>query len=76
MRSRLAALLGDDYAERFDDFDLVQLAHVVDVCRSAESMADAARKLFSVSIKAKASSNNSDRLSKYLSKFGLKFKGL
>ncbi len=72
----LAALLGDDYAERFDDFDLVQLAHVVDVCRSAESMADAARKLFSVSIKAKASSNNSDRLSKYLSKFGLKFKGL
>ena len=72
----LAALLGNDYAERYDDFDLVQLRHVVRVCRASESMADTARKLFAVSFKAKKSSNNTDRLSKYLAKFGLKFKGL
>ena len=39
-------------------------------------MADAARKLFAVSIKAKKSANHTDRLSKYLSRFGLKFKNL
>lgn len=72
----IEAILGADAFEQFDDFDLAQLAHVVNVCRESESMADAARKLFAVSIKAKTSSNNTDRLSKYLSKFGLKFKQL
>ena len=72
----LSALLGADYAERYDDFELVQLAHVVRTCRASESMADAARKLFAVSFKSKKSSNNTDRLSKYLAKFGLKFRTL
>ena len=72
----LTDLLGDDYRSRYDDFDLVQLAHVVQVCRGSESMADASRKLFAVSFKAKKSSNNTDRLSKYLAKFGLKFRNL
>ena len=72
----LSTLLGVDYTERYDDFDLVQLAHVIRVCRASESMADAARKLFAVSFKAKKSSNNTDRLSKYLAKFGLKFREL
>ena len=70
----LAALLGSDYAERYDDFELVQLAHVVDVCRTSDSAAAAARRLFAVSFKAKKSSNSSDRLTKYLARFGLKFK--
>ena len=72
----LAALLGRNFRERYDDFDLALLAHVVDVCRASESAADAARKLYAVSMKAKKSSNNTDRLSKYLAKFGLKFKSL
>ena len=72
----LAHALGPDYASRYDDFDLVQLAHVIKVCRASESMADAARKLFAVSFKSKKSSNNTDRLSKYLARFGLKFRGL
>ncbi|MBQ6338663.1 MAG: sigma 54-dependent transcriptional regulator, partial [Kiritimatiellae bacterium] len=72
----LAELLGKDYAERYDSFDLAQLAHVVAVCRSSVSAADAAKKLFAVSRKAKKSSNDSDRLSKYLSRFGLKFRAL
>ena len=72
----LEKLLGADYENRFDDFDLVQLAHVVQVCRASDSMADAARKLFAASFQVKKSSNSSDRLSKYLARFGLKFRGL
>ena len=72
----LAGILGKDYAERYDSFDLAQLTHVVAVCRSSASAADAAKKLFAVSRKAKKSNNDSDRLSKYLSRFGLKFKSL
>lgn len=72
----LASLLGPGYEERYDAFDLVQLAHVVQVCRESASAADAARKLFAVSFKTRASSNNSDRLIKYLARFGLKFRDL
>ena len=72
----LTALLGEDCREKFDDFDLVQFARVVEVCRESSSAADAARQLFAVSMKAKSSSNNSDRLVKYLARFGLKFKDL
>ena len=74
--ANLSALLGDDFRERFDDFELVQFARVLEVCRESSSAADAARKLFAVSMKAKSSSNSSDRLVKYLARFGLKFKDL
>ena len=74
--SDLAALLGKNYREKFDEFDLVQFSRVVEVCRESSSAANAARKLFAVSMKAKSSSNNSDRLVKYLARFGLKFKDL
>ena len=72
----LAALLGKGYESRFDAFDLVQLEYAIKVCRASDSMADAARKLFAVSMKAKKSANHTDRLSKYLARFGLKFKAL
>ena len=70
----LATLLGEDVNEKYDRFDLAQLAEVIRICRESDSMSDAAKKLFAVSRKAKSSSNDSDRLSKYLAKFGLKFK--
>ncbi len=72
----IAALLGPDFVTRFDEFDLAQLAHVVGVCRESSTMADAAKRLFAVSRQAKKSSNDSDRLSKYLARFGLKFKSI
>ena len=72
----LAAILGADYAARFDDFDLVQFAHVAAVCRASDTAADAAKKLFAVSRIAKKSNNDSDRLTKYLSRFGIKFKDI
>ena len=68
------ALLGKDCRERYDDFDLAQFRHVAAVCRDSESAADAAKKLFSVSRALKKSTNDSDRLTKYLARFGLKFK--
>ena len=70
----LAALLGDGYETRYDAIDLVQLAYVVSICSESETMSAAAKKLYAVSRLAKKSSNDSDRLSKYLARFGLKFK--
>lgn len=72
----MAELLGKDYASRFDAFELAQLSYVVKVCRESKTMADAAKKLFAVSRLSKKSSNDTDRLSKYLARFGLKFKEL
>ena len=40
----LADLLGPDYAERFDYFELAQLQEVVKVCQSSRSLADAGKK--------------------------------
>ena len=69
------SVLGGEFPG-FDAFDLAQLEYVIKVCRASDSMADAARKLFAVSIKAKKSTNHTDRLSKYLARFGLKFRQL
>ncbi len=55
---------------------LVQLAHVIGVCRESSTAADAAKRLFAVSRLAKKTANDSDRLSKYLVKFGLRFRDL
>ena len=72
----LAAILGADYTARFDDFDLVQFAHVVEVCHTSDTAAEAAKKLFAISRRTKKSNNDSDRLTKYLSRFGVKFKDI
>ena len=69
----LSKLLGSDYKERFDEFDLCQLARVREVCRTSTSRAEAGKKLFSVSRKHRSTTNDSDRLGKYLEKFGLTF---
>ncbi|NMA47079.1 MAG: sigma 54-interacting transcriptional regulator [Lentisphaerae bacterium] len=69
----LVALLGSDYAERYDLFDLAQLKKVVAVCRETKNLAEAGKRLFAVSRKRKATTNDSDRLSKYLSRYGLNF---
>jgi transcriptional regulatory protein RtcR len=69
----LSKLLGNDYQERFDEFDLCQLTKVVEVCRTSKSRAEAGKKLFAVSRKQRNTTNDSDRLGKYLEKFGLTF---
>jgi transcriptional regulatory protein RtcR len=54
-----------------DLFEQAQLAAVIGVVRASSSIAEAGRKLFAVSRKGKASANDSDRLRKYLAKFGI-----
>ncbi|MGE4070930.1 MAG: RNA repair transcriptional activator RtcR [Lysobacterales bacterium] len=68
----LRALLGAA-ADELDRFDRVQLADVLAVCRSARNLSEAGRELFQASRERKASSNDADRLRKYLARFGLSF---
>jgi transcriptional regulatory protein RtcR len=59
-----------------DEFDRVQLQHVVQVCRESRSLAEAGRRLFATSRRQKSSNNDSDRLRKYLASHGLRFDAL
>ena len=59
-----------------DPFDRVQLAHVVAACRGARSLSDAGRTLFAASRARRTSSNDADRLRKYLQRFGLDWTSL
>ncbi|MDF3883368.1 RNA repair transcriptional activator RtcR [Cupriavidus basilensis] len=67
------ALLDPAVLAATDPFDLVQLDYVLGVCQRSRSQAEAGRQLFAVSRLGKSSSNDSDRLAKYLGKFGLTF---
>lgn len=58
-------------ADSIDQFDRVQLAEVVKICRDSKSLSDAGRKLFEVSRASKKNPNDADRLRKYLAKFDL-----
>lgn len=68
--SPLDALLGDKVAE-LDRFDRVQLEDVVRVCAQSKSLSQAGRELFAASRQQRASTNDADRLRKYLARFGL-----
>ena len=72
----LADLLGADFAERYDRFELAQLREVVAACRESRTAAEAGKRLFAVSRRAKKTANDTDRLAKYLAKFGLSFRML
>ena len=67
----LRSVLGEERTAELDLFDEVQLVKVVEVCRQSKSLAEAGRKLFQHSRTKKKSSNDSDRVSKYLAGFGL-----
>lgn len=67
----LASIFTAEQMERLDVFDRVQLAHVLAVCRRADSLSAAGRTLFQVSRLAKQKPNDADRLRKYLAKFSL-----
>lgn len=57
--------------ESFDPFDRVQLAEVIRVCRRSRSLSEAGRTLFSASRSRRSSSNDADRLRKYLQRYGI-----
>ncbi len=68
----VARALGPRTAD-LDPFDRVQLAAVLATCRASRSLSDAGRRLFAVSRTRKTSSNDADRLRKYLGRFGLRW---
>ncbi len=68
-------MLPQDLATTLDPVDVVQLEHVVGVCRQSKSLSDAGRKLDAVSRLEKVTINDADRLKKYLAKFGLDWAG-
>jgi transcriptional regulatory protein RtcR len=69
----LEELLGEEGVEALDLFDRAQLAEVVRVCAESKSLSAAGRALFAVSRLEKKSSNDADRLRKYLARFELTF---
>jgi transcriptional regulatory protein RtcR len=69
-------LLGAEVAARLDRFDAAQLATVLHTCREHPTASAAGRALFANSRLEKKSSNDADRLSKYLARFDLRFEDL
>ena len=67
----LKELLSADALATLDYFDRVQLEGVVRICRNCRSVADAGRQLFAASRTQRRVLNDSDRLKKYLGRFGL-----
>lgn len=69
----LSQILSVQALDEIDLFDRVQLAHVIQVCRDSRSMSEASRQLFDASRTRKTSTNDADRLRKYLARFGIEW---
>ncbi|MBK9032346.1 MAG: sigma 54-interacting transcriptional regulator [Myxococcales bacterium] len=63
-------------AEELDAFDRVQLEAVLAVCADAPSLSEAGRRLFAVSRARRTSTNDADRLRKYLARWQLRWEHL
>lgn len=57
-----------------DEFDLYQLEGVLKICQNSNSLSEAGRTLFAQSRQNKASTNDADRLKKYLAKFDVEWR--
>jgi len=71
--STLTPWLSAEAIAALDRFDAVQLADVLAVCRQSKTLSEAGRTLFAASRATKTSSNDADRLRKYLAGHGLAF---
>ena len=74
--ARLINAIGSEHLAKIDLFDRAQLAAVIRTCQQSASLSAAGRELFAVSRLSKASTNDADRLKKYLSKFDLNWAAL
>ena len=70
---RLSELIDAEQLNEIDLFDRTQLNYVLEVCQRSRSLSEAGRTLFSASRGRKTSSNDADRLRKYLTRFGLEW---
>ncbi len=62
--------------QEIDPFERPSLANVITTCRSSNSLSQAGRNLFAVSRVAKKSTNDADRLKKYLARFNLSWESI
>lgn len=69
--SALTRILSPETITELDRFDHIQLEDVVTVCANARNLSEAGRTLFSASRERRSSTNDADRLRKYLARFGL-----
>jgi transcriptional regulatory protein RtcR len=68
---RIERVLGAGRVRAIDRFDRAQLEEVLAVCERAPTLSAASRELYAESRKAKTSTNDADRLRKYLARFAL-----
>jgi transcriptional regulatory protein RtcR len=61
---------------QLDEFDRIQLEGVLRICKASRSLSEAGRRLFDRSRERKTSSNDADRLRKYLARFDLDWAAL
>ncbi len=69
----LVETLGRDALQAVDPFDRPSLAGAIRVCAASRSLSEAGRTLFSVSRTQRKSTNDADRLKKYLARHGLRW---
>ncbi len=69
--SSLAEFLDVEAIDQLDLFDRIQLGAVLTICKKCPSMAEAGKQLFAMSRLQKENPNDSDRIRKYLKKFGI-----
>src|SRR5262249_55021840 len=72
----LERLLAPEALRQMDLFDQLQLACVIKVCRDSQTLSEAGRKLFSSSRHRKKTTNDADRLRKYLARFRLEWRNV
>src|SRR5262249_52457131 len=70
-QAALIELLGPERVAAIDLFDRLQLQEVISVCRGCPTLSAAGRMLFAASRSTRSSTNDADRLRKFLARFGL-----
>lgn len=74
--SFLNQFLTKEQIQQLDEFDKIQLIGVIKVCQKCKNQAEAGRQLFAYSRQQLKNTNDSDRVRKFLLKYGLKFEDL
>lgn len=74
--SLVERLLPRNQVEQLDRFDRVQLEDVLRVCHESPTLSEAGRVLFAASRQGRKTTNDADRLRKYLARFGLSWQDL
>lgn len=72
----LSRVMSREQIESLDLFDRIQLDAVLGVCADCDSLSEAGRRLFAASRSKRTSTNDSDRIRKYLGKFGLSWSAI